>query len=146
MHTLAQIVTFLKVYFGDSLSHLLALFYGDKVKTTGSSNVGDLASSRESTASNDSDKGSDTDMTVPDSLTALPEPDSAPDDNKFTGEDLLRAAVDFDLDGLPSLPSLFKLPEPRSSVETPASAPCKQDFGPPSNLYYDRRLPFGDAT
>ncbi|KAF7359452.1 hypothetical protein MSAN_01287900 [Mycena sanguinolenta] len=67
------------------------------------------------------------------------ESEPSTDDNKFSGEDLLRAAADLDLDALPSFPYLFKFPEPRPPIDMPASAPCKQDFGTPSNLYYDRR-------
>ncbi|KAF7370744.1 F-box domain-containing protein [Mycena sanguinolenta] len=127
MHSFSQILTFIKAYFGAFLSRLLVLWYGEN-KT----DVGDLPSL--------ASQGPDKDFT---DSTAEPEP--KPEDNMDSGEDLLRAAVDLDLDALPSLPSLFKFPEPRPPVDMPASAPCKQDFGAPSNLYYDRR-PFGDMT
>ncbi|KAF8216316.1 hypothetical protein K438DRAFT_1797008 [Mycena galopus ATCC 62051] len=145
MHTFSQIFTFLKVYFGDSLARLLALFCrGNLPKTTDSSSAGDLSSDSEpeSAASDGPDKCSDE---VPDPSIASPEPECTTD-NEPTAEDLLRAAVISNLDTLPSLPSLFKFPKPRPPIDMPVSAPSKQDFGPPSGLYYDRRLPFGDAT
>ncbi|KAJ6518639.1 hypothetical protein C8R45DRAFT_1065592 [Mycena sanguinolenta] len=128
MHTFSQIITFLKAYLGDSLSRLVALLYGGNKTVT----AGELPSHAVPAAP-------DQDLTV----SAKPEPE--PEDPKITGDDLIRAAVDLDLDALPSLPSLFKFPEARAPVDIPASTLCKQDFGAPSNLYYDRR-PFGDVT
>ncbi|KAJ6486711.1 hypothetical protein C8R45DRAFT_995595 [Mycena sanguinolenta] len=141
MNTLSQILTVLQVYLGDLLARLLALFNRSNVKST----VVVLASNGDFAGSPSPDKASETEIATHGFPTTSPELESAPTDNDCTGDDLLRAAVDFDLDALPSLPSLFNLPEPRPPIQTPVSVPCKQNFGSPSHLYYDRR-PFGNVA
>ncbi|KAJ7363942.1 hypothetical protein DFH08DRAFT_949574 [Mycena albidolilacea] len=141
MPSLSRFFTLLKVYFGDSLSRLLSLVYRGKMnESVDSSSAGDLTTDTECAAFK-SDEGSSS-GTISQLLDAL---ESSPDTNEFTGQDLLRAAVDYDLDALPSIPSIFSSPEPRPPLNMSPSSPCKQDFGAPSNLYYDRRT-LGDVT
>ncbi|KAJ7352621.1 hypothetical protein DFH08DRAFT_934941 [Mycena albidolilacea] len=136
MSSLSRFFTLLKFYFGDSLSRLLSLVYRGKMNGSVdcSSSIGDLTTDTDSAAFKP-DEGSSSGATSQ-LLDAL---ESSPGTNEFTGRDLLRAAVDYDLDVLPSLPCIFSLPEPRLPLEIPPSPLCKQDFGAPSNLYYDRQ-------
>ncbi|KAJ7903624.1 hypothetical protein B0H14DRAFT_2665679, partial [Mycena olivaceomarginata] len=126
MSSLSRFLTLLKVYFGDSLSRLLSLIYHSKMNESvhSSSSISDLTTVTESAAFKP-DEGSSS------GFGAL---ESSPDTNEFTGQDLLRAAVDYDLDALPSIPSIFSLPEPRPPLDMSPSSLCKQDFGAPSNL------------
>ncbi|KAJ6486703.1 hypothetical protein C8R45DRAFT_1214048 [Mycena sanguinolenta] len=157
MNTLSEIFTFLKVYIGGLSVRLHALFTRTDIKSTGEKIFLcqaraliqcifiDSTKDEESAASFSFDEIPETETEISSSLAASPQPGPSPIDNNCTGDDLLRAAVDLDLDVLPSLPSLFKLPEARTPVATPTSGACKQDFGPPSNVYYDRR-PLGNVT
>ncbi|KAJ7720817.1 hypothetical protein B0H16DRAFT_1738652 [Mycena metata] len=137
MSTLSQIHTFLKAYFGDALSRVLALFSRRSavVKPTveALSDVGVLTADGESKhedADLDESKNEDSalhttqcteasDSTASEVESAVHNPD---------GTELLTEAV---AEVLPSLPSIFKFPA---------------DFGPPSGLYYDRRFPLGNVT
>ncbi|KAJ6507145.1 hypothetical protein C8R47DRAFT_85418 [Mycena vitilis] len=56
---------------------------------------------------------------------------------------LLSVAVAADLR---SLPSLLKSPPARPLPTASNSLPEKQEFGPPSNVYYEHRLPFVNVT
>ncbi|KAF7330834.1 hypothetical protein MVEN_02422600 [Mycena venus] len=138
MPSISQIITFLKLYFGGLLARLLAMLYRSKTEVDGASSVGAIDTS--------TDNVSATSHGFHGASEPLPTPEPESTHNEVTGEDLLRAAVDFDLEELPSLPSIFKFPEAHPPLDVPVSAPCKQDFGSPSNLYYEKRLPFGNIS
>ncbi|KAF7330824.1 F-box domain-containing protein [Mycena venus] len=138
MPSISQIITFLKLYFGASLTRLLAMLYRSKTEVEGTPSVGVIDTS--------TDNVSATSHGLHGASEPLPTPEPESTHSEVTGEDLLRAAVDFDLEEFPSLPSIFKFPEARPPLDVPVSAPCKQDFGPPSNLYYEKRLPFGNIS
>ncbi|KAJ7016720.1 hypothetical protein C8F04DRAFT_1365758 [Mycena alexandri] len=146
MSTLSQIHTFLKAYFGDTLSRILAWFSRSaavvKPNVEARSN---LVLTTDGSESKNEDFGLDTD-TVSSDGTASTSSEVEPAAPNPDGPELLSEAVAVDLEVLPSLTSIFKFPAVRSPVDMPALAPHRQDFGPPSGLYYDRRFPLGNVT
>ncbi|KAJ6537722.1 hypothetical protein B0H19DRAFT_1270138 [Mycena capillaripes] len=137
MSSLSQFITFLKTYLGDAFSRVLALFYRGSVKKSDvedAPNVGDLSTDTES-AIGDGRENVSTDLAT---TLEIESTSSEPEYEQSTTIELISAAVAVDLEALPSLPSIFNRP--------PASTPLKQDFGPPSNLYYEHRLPLGTVT
>ncbi|KAJ6537675.1 hypothetical protein B0H19DRAFT_1382414 [Mycena capillaripes] len=142
MSSVSQIVTFLKAYFGDALSLVLALFYrggAGKSDVGDAPSAGDLAADTESALGDGLDKASIGLEPTP----KLESTSSEPEFKELTAIELIGAAVAVDLE---ALPSIFKFPEARSPADLLASTPHKQDFGPPSNLYYEHRLPLGTIT
>ncbi|KAJ7903680.1 hypothetical protein B0H14DRAFT_3851440 [Mycena olivaceomarginata] len=123
MSSLSRFFTLLKFYFGDSISRLLSLVYCGKMNGSvdSSSSIGDLTTDTDSAAFKP-DEGSSSGA-ISQLLDAL---ESSPDTNEFTRQNLLPC------------PRLVPARHPPSSL-------CKQDFGAPSNLYYDCRT-LGDAT
>ncbi|KAJ7926257.1 hypothetical protein B0H13DRAFT_1862527 [Mycena leptocephala] len=153
MSSFFRILTFLKVYFGDVLSHVVTFFSrgcANKSDSKGELHlqVDDLTTDGKSVTSDD---GPNKDIIVTEDLGLSPEleSESTPTDpDEPSAKDLLSAAVAVNLETLPSLPSLFKFPEIRLPVDMldAVLAPQRQDFGAPSNLYYDHRLPLGTIT
>ncbi|KAJ7030589.1 hypothetical protein C8F04DRAFT_1397726 [Mycena alexandri] len=146
MSTLSQIHTFLTAYFRDALSRVLAWFSRSstvvKPNVEARSNSGVLTTDSES---KNEDFGLDTDTVASDG-TASTSSEAESAAHNPDGPELLSEAVAVDLEVLPSLPSIFKFPAVRPPVDVPALAPHRQDFGPPSRLYYDRRFPLGNVT
>ncbi|KAJ7761191.1 hypothetical protein DFH07DRAFT_771522 [Mycena maculata] len=137
MSTLSQIHTFLQHYFGDALSRLFAMLYRDHATKSDVADdiIGnDLVTDIQSREITHTESGVPVSTESEDVAIALVEPSAS---------ELLSAAVAANL-VLPSLPSILKNPERRAPIVVQDVAP--QNFGPPSTVYHDRRLPFGCIT
>ncbi|KAJ7473751.1 hypothetical protein B0H11DRAFT_2035874 [Mycena galericulata] len=143
MTTLSKIHTFLKHYFGDAISRVLAMIYSrgcaaesdaESGSTANDSNFTDIKSC-DIVADNVSDDDPD--------LSTEPELEPAPSIQPSPSE-VIAAVVEAYMH-LPSLPSILKSPEARPPLEV-GVLDARQDFGPPSNVFHDRRLPFGCVT
>ncbi|KAJ6539881.1 hypothetical protein DFH09DRAFT_1397075 [Mycena vulgaris] len=137
MSTLSQIHTFLKLYFGDALSHVLDMLYGvrDSKSDVENASVGvrDSIADIASSASQSEDPiALDTDPAA-----LLPPPIDPVEGDPFS------AVVVVNLP-LPSLPSILTKPPARPPLAAQDVSP--QNFGYPSNEYHDRRLPLGTVT
>ncbi|KAJ6563558.1 hypothetical protein DFH09DRAFT_1476136 [Mycena vulgaris] len=127
MSTLSQIHTFLKLYFGDALSHVLDMLYGvrDSKSDVVNASVGVKARAK-----------------ILSHLTpTLPRFCLRPIDP--VEGDPFSAVVVVNLP-LPSLPSILTKPPARPPLAAQDASP--QNFGCPSNEYHDRRLPLGTVT
>ncbi|KAJ7508256.1 hypothetical protein B0H11DRAFT_2217561 [Mycena galericulata] len=125
MSTVSQIHTFLKHYFGEALSRLFAMLCRD-VK-----------------ADIESVDTANTEL-VPDGVPASTDCESVfAEVVEPSASELFSAVVAVNL-VLPSLPLILKIPEARAPME--AQDRARQDFGRPSNIYHDRRMPFGCIT
>ncbi|KAK7018610.1 hypothetical protein R3P38DRAFT_2983484 [Favolaschia claudopus] len=136
MPTFVQFLTFIYAYACDVLSRLLAIFHGSLVNTPTDTSVGeaDLTSVDKTLEQEAVDPGSAPNPAVALQLST----------GEITFDDLMRVAVAYANEDLPDLPAIFKHEEP-PALEFPPSYVCKQVFGPPSNMYYDRR-PMDNVT
>ncbi|KAK6992073.1 hypothetical protein R3P38DRAFT_3088901 [Favolaschia claudopus] len=136
MPTLVQFFTFIYAYGCDVLSRLLAVFHGSLVNSPTDTSVGeaDLTSVENTLEQEAVDPGSAPNPAVALQLST----------GEITFDDLMRVAVAYANEDLPDLPAIFQHEAP-PAVEFPPSYVCKQIFGPPSSMYYDRR-PMGNVT
>ncbi|KAJ7680805.1 hypothetical protein DFH06DRAFT_429421 [Mycena polygramma] len=145
MFTVFQTITFLKVYIGDALSRFLSLFARRGVKEC-DVEVGDLSSDAEARSTDSSVLYNDVVALVPASAPEVEYTPTEPEKDVRTGPELFSAAVAADLCSLPSLPSVLKSPKARLPPQTAPSHSERQDFGTPSNLFYEHRLPLGNVS
>ncbi|KAJ7465942.1 hypothetical protein FB451DRAFT_1486158 [Mycena latifolia] len=143
MSTLSEIHTFLKLYFGDTLSRVLDMLY----RVRGRKNDAEDAVDGARDTSTDTGTSSTSASTEPLGFydDAPVKPTAPPIDTKPDDASLLSAAAAANLT-LPSLPSILTKPYARPPLAVDDSDAAPQCFGPPSNEYHDRRLPLGTVT
>ncbi|KAJ6507168.1 hypothetical protein C8R47DRAFT_1066061 [Mycena vitilis] len=142
MYTVFQAFTLLQAWLGEALACFLALFARPGVKVDDAESVSTVVGSDVDTDI----KSADSHDTVTPAAADVDSP-TEPEKDGPTGPELISAAVAASLSALPSLPSILKTPEARPPPPTcPNAVSEKQDFGTPSNLFYEHRLPLGDAT
>ncbi|KAJ6507119.1 hypothetical protein C8R47DRAFT_1238781 [Mycena vitilis] len=139
MYTVFQTFTFIQGYFGEVLAWFLAVFARAGVK------VDDVECASTVVGSDVDVKTAEDHDTVTPAAADVNSP-TEPEKDEPTGPELISTAVAASLASLPSLPSILKTPGARPPPETAPSAPQKQHFGPPTNLFYEHRLPFGNVT
>ncbi|KAJ6507131.1 hypothetical protein C8R47DRAFT_1066028 [Mycena vitilis] len=146
MFTVSQTITFFQAWLGEALAWFLSLFARAGVKVDDVECASTVVGSAQSLLADvDVKSAEDHDLVTPATAADVDSP-TEPEKYEPTGPELISAAVAASHATLPSLPSILKTPEARPPPETAPSAPQKQHFGPPTNLFYEHRLPFGNVT
>ncbi|KAJ7680783.1 hypothetical protein DFH06DRAFT_1464913 [Mycena polygramma] len=142
MFTVSQTFTLLQAWFGDAVLWFLSLFSRGGVKVDDAESASTVVGSDVDMKSAECD-----DVALPAPVPEVESIATEPEKDEPTGPELISAAVAASLATLPSLPSILKTPEARPPPPTSSNAVSeKQDFGPPTNLFYEHRLPFGNVT
>ncbi|KAJ7680785.1 hypothetical protein DFH06DRAFT_1405464 [Mycena polygramma] len=138
MLTVHQTITLFQAFFGDALPRFFALFGRGGVRVDDVERVSTLVGSD---ADIDAKSVNGHELVIPAPVLEL-ESTLA----ELTGSELISAAVAADLCSLPSLPSILKSPKARLPPTTSTLVHEKQEFGQPSKVFYEHRLPFGNVT